>query len=90
MIKVYRAADLAEANIIRGLLEAHGIDAFVSGHYLQGGVGDLPPLDLMSVNVNDEDEARARALVHAYESGALALSDDELPDSPPSSERPPK
>jgi hypothetical protein len=81
MIRVYRAADLAEANIVRGMLEAHGIDAYVSGQYLQGGVGDLPPLDLMAVSVHDDDEARARALIRAYESGALALGDDDIPES---------
>ncbi len=81
MIRIYRAANLAEANIVRGMLEAHGINAYVSGHYLQGGVGDLPPMDLMAVMVDDDDELRARELIRSYESGALALSDDDIPES---------
>lgn len=77
MIKIYRAADLAEANIVRGMLEAHGIAAHVNGQFLQGGVGDLPTFDLMSVSVGDDDEARARELIRAYVSGELALGDEE-------------
>lgn len=64
---IYRAGDINEANIVAGMLRAHGIEAHVSGYYLQGGIGDLPPADFASVHVADEDIDAARALINEYE-----------------------
>jgi hypothetical protein len=77
MIKIYDAANLAEANIVCGLLQAHGIDAHVSGHYLQGGIGELPPMGFHGVLVPEGDESRARAVIKDYEAGAFALPDED-------------
>ena len=64
---VYRAGDITEAEIIRGMLESSQIEAHVSGYYLQGGVGDLQATDLAKVHVNDEDFTRAREILAEYE-----------------------
>ena len=64
---VYRAKDITEAEIIRGMLQAEGIDAHSSGFYLQGAIGDMAALDFAKVHVADEDYDRARALVKEYE-----------------------
>lgn len=64
---VYRAANILEAQIVKGMLEANGIDANVGGFYLQGGVGELAPLDTARVYVEDEDVERARELIQEYE-----------------------
>ena len=60
VIKVYSATDLVDAHIIKGLLENHGIPARVDGGYLSGGIGELPPMGLVTVSVSEErlDEAR--------------------------------
>ena len=64
---VYRASDITEAEIIRGMLESHQIEAHVSGYYLQGGVGDLQATDLAKVHVDDENYDKARELLSEYE-----------------------
>ena len=66
---------MVEAEIVKGLLQSEGIDAHVSGHYLQGGVGDLQAGDLAKVHVEDEDFADARSIVARYEASDFADSD---------------
>jgi hypothetical protein len=56
---VYRADSLIDAHVAKGLLESEGIACHVSGGYLSGGIGELPPLGLVQVLVAEEDEGRA-------------------------------
>ena len=67
MKKVFRAANITEAHIVKGLLESNGIEAYVDGFYLQGGIGELATMDFVSVSVEDEDQAVAREIVYEYE-----------------------
>ena len=71
MVKIYNARDIIEAHIIRGMLEAHGIEAHVNGFYLQGGIGDLAAHDYASVSVNNNDVDQARKLVKEYDNQEL-------------------
>lgn len=64
---IYKARDITEAHIVAGLLNANGIEAHVSGHYLQGGIGELATMDFSNVHVADEDIALARKLIAEYE-----------------------
>jgi hypothetical protein len=50
------------------MLEAHGVGAYVSGHYLQGGVGELVVQGFASVLVAEEQLATAREVIAVYES----------------------
>jgi hypothetical protein len=68
---VFRAGNILEAHIVAGLLQSHGIDSHVGGHYLQGAVGDLPASDFAHVFVEDDDKSRAEALIVDYEHGGL-------------------
>jgi len=76
MIKVYNARDITEAQIVRGMLKSYGIEAFVGGQYLQGGVGELATMGFSTISVADEDVASARELILKYERDELKLSDD--------------
>ncbi len=67
MIIIYKAGDLSEAHIVAGMLHAQGIEAFVGGHYLQGGIGDLPLINMFDVRVADEDVPAAREVIREYE-----------------------
>lgn len=69
---IYTAANIAEAHIVSGLLDAHGIDNHVGGFYLQGGVGELATMDFASIHVADSDADSARSVIADYESGRLA------------------
>jgi len=64
---VYRAGDITEAEIIKGMLLSYDIEAHVSGYYLQGGIGEMSPLDLAKVHVADEDYERANEILREYE-----------------------
>lgn len=66
---IYRAADILEAHIVAGMLNAEGIEAEVAGFYQQGAVGELAPQDFARVMLVDErDRERAERVIAAYES----------------------
>lgn len=65
---VYRAANLVEAQLVADVLVAEGIGTTVTGGYLSGAIGELPPSDVIGVRVHDDrEEPRARALIREYE-----------------------
>ena len=64
---IYKARDITEAHIVSGLLNANGIEAHVSGYYLQGGIGELATFDFANVQVADEDVTEAKMIVAEYE-----------------------
>jgi len=72
---VFRGITILEAHIVAGLLEAHGLDTHVAGHYLQGAVGELPASDFAHVFVSDDDVAIAEKLIADYENGKFAGSE---------------
>ncbi len=76
---VYRAANLADAHLLRQLMEAEGIPAFVQGEYLQGAVGELPANTEVLVRVPDEHVDAARAVVDDWEnSEPVGFEDEDL------------
>jgi len=79
MIKIYSAANIAEAQIVTGLLISYDIPAYAGGILLQGGVGDLATMNFATISVPDNYEHQARRLIHQYEAGELMI-DYEEPD----------
>ncbi len=77
---VYRAGNITEAEIVKGMLNSNDIEAHVSGYYLQGGIGELAPTDLAKVHVEDADYDNARKLVLEYEGGGSASPGDASDD----------
>jgi hypothetical protein len=59
---VYQAENIIDANLVKNVLEEEGIHAFVSGQYLTGAAGELPPMALVNVMVAEIDWPRARAI----------------------------
>ena len=72
---VYHAGNSLEAHMVKDVLALAGIEAYVAGDYLQGGVGTLPALDLVKVLVADADYAAARRMVGEWASGDAAGQD---------------
>jgi len=64
---VYHATDVLEAHIVAGMLRAHEIEAYVDGHYLQGGVGELAAAGFASVSVNEAEVREALLLIQDYQ-----------------------
>ena len=75
MISVYRGSDYFEAQLLKGLMEKQGLQVFLQGAALQGGMGDLPALGHLSITVNDADQQRAEEIIAAYEAGDYSLGD---------------
>ncbi len=67
---IYKASDIIEAHIVAGMLNANGIETYVGGYYLQGGVGDATVFDFANVQVADEDVTAAESFVAEYENSA--------------------
>jgi Putative prokaryotic signal transducing protein len=59
---VYRAENIIDANLVKNALEHESIPAFVSGQYLTGAIGELPPMSLVNVMVAEIDWERASAV----------------------------
>lgn len=75
---VYDAYSSLDAHVVKNLLESEGIEAYIQGEYLQGGVGELSAMNLVKVSVNDNDVARARAIIDEWD----ALQADPEPEHP--------
>jgi len=74
MQRLYSAANLPEAHLVRGLLAVAGIDARVLNEYAGGALGELPFAEVApSVWIDEErDLARARQVIASYEKPAAA------------------
>lgn len=79
---IYRAADIMEAHIVAGMLQTCGVEARVSGHYLQGGIGELAAADFANVLVDESEIEKALSIIHEYENADVeaAFSDEEGTD----------
>ena len=63
MFTVYEAEHLIDAHLVRGRLEAEGIEAWVLGEWLTGALGELPATGLLRIGVSEADRERAEAVV---------------------------
>jgi hypothetical protein len=68
---VYQAENIIDANLVKNALEHAGIAAFVSGQYLTGAAGELPPMALVNVMVSETDWPSARPIAERIDA-ALA------------------
>lgn len=74
MQRLYTAANLQEAHLIRGMLSVAGIETRVFNEHLQGGLGDLPFTEIYpEIWIEDEaDVKRAQRILADYERPAIA------------------
>lgn len=67
LVEVHKAQGEMEAQMIRGVLEAEGIDAMLSGESVRLTHGiTVDGLAEVKILVRDEDEARAREVIAAF------------------------
>ena len=76
---VYHASNSIEAYLIKNLLEQQEIPAYVFGDYLQGGIGEIPAIGLVTVNVSDSDYTKAKEIVDEWD--ASVVIEDFLADN---------
>ncbi len=67
MKRVFQATDIIEASIVKGLLESNGVSAHISGYYLQGAIGEIPPTGNTAIWVEDSFHAKAQLIVEEYQ-----------------------
>ena len=77
MIEVYRSGDYIEGQLLKGLMEQEGMQVFIGGSALQGGLGEVPVMGHISISVNKVDLKRAQEIVEAFERGEFALEDED-------------
>jgi len=65
---VYRAANVIDAQMVVDELKAGGMDAHITGEFLSGAVGELPPDGLVGVWLTEAMHVtRARQLIDEFE-----------------------
>ncbi len=70
MIRIYQAQNIIDAQLVLDELRAGGLDAFIKGQHLVGGVGELPPGGVISVWISvEQHEQRARDIIEDFEAG---------------------
>lgn len=77
MIRVFRCSDYIEAHLVEGLLRERGIETFLQGAMLQGGLGELPALGHLAILVDENDQSAARRIIDAYERGELQIDEEQ-------------
>jgi len=73
LVRVYASGDAFAAQLMRGRLEAEDIPVLLKGE--SGGPYRMGPCYLW---VRSDDATRARVIVEAVESGAFAVTDDDV------------
>lgn len=81
MIPIYRGSDYIEAHLLTGLLRQRGIEVFLQGALLQGGIGELPALGHLIIMVDEDDRVAAKRIITAYERGELQIEEEMIGDS---------
>lgn len=77
MIPIFRGSDYIEAHLLTGLLREHGIEVFLQGALLQGGLGELPALGHLTIMVDEADREAAKRIIAAYERGELQIEEEQ-------------
>jgi Putative prokaryotic signal transducing protein len=77
LVRVFESLDPIRGMLVRGLLEAEGLDVLAKGEGL--GPYRTGPVIL---SVPEDAADRARELIEAAEDGSLALAPDELSPGP--------
>jgi Putative prokaryotic signal transducing protein len=78
VISVFRGNDYVQAQLLAGLLRQRGIDVFLQGALLQGGLGELPAMGHLSLMVDAADRVAAERIIAAYERGELAIDEEDF------------
>lgn len=72
-VEVYSTLSPSEAEIIRGMLDAEGIEANVAGEEQGGFPGALPEVTIL---VHQRDADRARGLITAHQANRGSSTDE--------------
>ena len=77
-VEIFSATSTTEAHLVQGLLAQFGVEAEITGHYLQGAFGELPVMNMIQIFVEQHDEERGKDIIARYDRGEFAHDDDEI------------
>lgn len=77
MQRIHEPADLMEAQMLISMLRSEGIQVYLQGADLVGGMGELPALGLLGLMVEDEQVQQARALIASYQQATPIVEDED-------------
>jgi len=75
---LYEAPTSVEAYMILNLLKQAGLSGRIDGEYLQGGVGELPAINIVRVMVEEAIYSEAKSIIDEWESQTVKA----IPDAP--------
>ena len=75
MQRIHEPADLMEAQMLISMLSSEGIEVYLQGADLVGGMGELPALGLLGLMVEDEQAQYARELIVSYQQATPIVDD---------------
>lgn len=75
MQRIHEPADLMEAQMLISMLRSEGVDVYLQGADLIGGMGELPALGLLGLMVEDEHAQHARELITGYQQATPIVDD---------------
>jgi len=78
MIKIYEAANGAQAKLILDLLTYANLKARIDGEYLQGGISSLQTNGLVKVMINESDYQQGKEIINQWEN--QEIEDDSAAD----------
>lgn len=74
---IYRAGNMVEAQLVVDELKAGGMQAHITGEYLSGAIGELPPTEVIGVWLLQEQHTeRARSIIDDFEASRLLPAED--------------
>lgn len=73
---IYSPVNAVEARLLQDILQQEGITTYISGEYLQGGMGELPVMGLINLLVEDDEQYRAERVIRSWERGDYAITAD--------------
>ncbi len=79
MQRIHEPADLMEAQMLISMLRSEGIDVYLQGADLIGGMGELPALGLLALIVEDEHAQLARELISGYQQATPIVDSESDP-----------
>lgn len=67
MQRIHEPIDLIEAQMLISMLRSEGIEVYLQGEDLVGGMGELPALGLLGLMVGDQYAQQAHELITSYQ-----------------------
>lgn len=69
---LYEAQDAIEARLMKNMLQQAGIETYIHGELLQGGIGDIQAFGLVTLMVDEQNYTIAREIIDEWNNAIIA------------------